>query len=219
MGYKVYWNDGAGAANTLLKADLDVITQFSTSSVVADLSDGVDYRFKLVAFNAVGDGAFSELLSIVAATVPAAPSAPTLLSQSDEAISIQWSASPASANGGSPILDYHVYYDNALGGSFTELASTTTPNFSYTLTTVTSGKSYRFKITAINVVGESLLSPEVALIASSLPGTPGTPTKVSADDSPQITVTWTAPTYDGGSDLVSYRIYMNNTHVGSTGAL
>ena len=60
-------------------------------------------------------------------------------------------------------------------------------------------------------MGESLLSPEVALIASSLPGTPGIPTQVSADDSPQITITWTAPTYDGGSDLVAYRIYMNDT--------
>ena len=64
----------------MLKADLPVVTQFSTSTEVADLTDGADYRFKLVAFNAVGDGAFSELLSIVAATVPLAPSAPLLLS-------------------------------------------------------------------------------------------------------------------------------------------
>lgn len=40
LGYKVYWNNGNGAANTLLKADLGVVTQFSTSPLVADLNDG-----------------------------------------------------------------------------------------------------------------------------------------------------------------------------------
>ena len=79
-----------------------------------------------------------------------------LSSQSDEAISIQWSASDVSDNGGSPIIDYRVYYDNALGGSFVPLATTTTPDLFYTLMEVTPGLSYRFKITAMNVVGESL---------------------------------------------------------------
>ena len=123
-----------------------------------------------------------------------------------------------SDNGGSPILDYRVYYDNALGGSFEELASTTNPDLFFTLTTVTPGLSYRFKITAVNIVGESLRSSEVAIIASSLPSVPGTPQYVSADDSPQITISWTAPSYDGGSDIVSYLIYMNNTHVATTTA-
>ena len=177
IGYRVYWNNGSGGnAVVLLENDIGVVTQYSTTSAIADLTeDGAQYRFKLVAFNAVNDGAASESIAIYAATVPATPDAPTLLSQSDEAISIQWSASPTSANGGSPILDYRVYYDEGLGGSFSQLTDTTTPDFEYTLTNVVAGEIYRFKITAVNVVGESLRSSEVALIASSLPSTPGTP--------------------------------------------
>ena len=95
----------------LLESEIDVVTQYTTTSAVADLTDGAQYRFKLVAFNAVSDGAASESVAIYAATIPATPDAPTLLSQSDEAISIQWTESPESANGGSPILDYRVYYD------------------------------------------------------------------------------------------------------------
>ena len=137
------------------------------------------------------------------------------------AISIQWNANvdDVSGHGGSPITDYKVYYDNALGGSFFELAETTNPDLYYTLMTVEPGLSYRFKITALNAVGESLKSSEVAIIASSLPSIPGTPQKVSADDSPQITIQWSIPDYDGGSDIVSYKIYMNDTHIGDTPAL
>lgn len=60
IGYKVYWNDGSGVPNKLLESELDVVTEYSTSPTKTDLTDGADYRFKIVAFNAVGDGAFSD---------------------------------------------------------------------------------------------------------------------------------------------------------------
>ena len=65
-----------------------MVTQYSTTPAVADLTDGAEYRFKLVAYNAVGDGAASDQVTIVAATVPGTPATPELLSQSDVAISI-----------------------------------------------------------------------------------------------------------------------------------
>ena len=60
LGYRIYWNNGSGAANQLLVEDLDVTTEFSTSPTVSDLNDGAEYRFKILAFNAVGDGLISE---------------------------------------------------------------------------------------------------------------------------------------------------------------
>ena len=56
------------------------MTQYSTLEHTSDLTDGAEYRFKLVAFNAVGDGAISNQVAIVAATVPNTPDAPALLS-------------------------------------------------------------------------------------------------------------------------------------------
>ena len=64
-------------------------------------------------------------------------------------------------------------------------------------------------------MGESLKSSEVAIIASSLPSQPTTPVKVSADETPQITIQWTAPAFNGGSSIQNYYIYMNNTQVGT----
>jgi hypothetical protein len=148
-----------------------VVTQYSTSTSVADLTDGAEYRFKVAAENAVGDGAISDGVAIYAATVPNAPAAPTMVSQSGTSITIQWTDNGSSDTGGSPVFDYRIYWDNAAGdGVFTELAETTAPDFTFTTGDVEAGYNYRFKITAINIVGESLKSPEVAIIASSLPG-------------------------------------------------
>lgn len=60
LGYKIYWNNGSGTTNILLESALDVVTQYSTTQAVSDLTDGAEYRFKLVAFNAVGDGDISD---------------------------------------------------------------------------------------------------------------------------------------------------------------
>ena len=62
---------------------------------------------------------------------------------------------PVGNNGGSPVLDYKVYWDNGDGlGVFTLRKSTTTPSLTYTESTVVPGKIYSFKIAAVNIVGE-----------------------------------------------------------------
>ena len=130
-------------------------TQYSTSPQVASLTAGALYKFKTAALNAIGEGNLSDEVSIYAATVPGAPSAPTLVSQSDAGISIQWTSLPLDNNGGSPVTDYRVYWDNGegLGQYYLRLASTT-PSLTYTETLVQPGKTYSFKISAVNVVGE-----------------------------------------------------------------
>lgn len=117
---------------------------------------------------------------------------------------------PTASNGGSPIIDYKIYWDNGVGnGNFdTVLASTTYPSLEYTASGLTEGTYYSFKITAVNIVDESLKSTSGRFLASDLPGIPGTPVKVSADAN-QITISWTAPSSDGGSDLLLYHVYID----------
>lgn len=94
-----------------------------------------------------------------------------MVSQSDAAITIRWTDNALADTGGSPVTDYKIYWDNAEGaGDFYELAATTATDFTYTVGSVTAGQNYKFKVSAVNIVGESLKSPEVAIIASSLPG-------------------------------------------------
>jgi hypothetical protein len=68
------------------------------------------------------------------------------------------------------VTDYKVYWDNGEGlGQYYLRVASTTPSLTYTETSVQAGKTYSFKISAVNVVGEGLQSPSIELIAASLP--------------------------------------------------
>lgn len=152
----------------------------------------------------------SSPVSIYAATIPNAPAAPLKKSQSSTTITIKWSAQAANTNGGSTITDYKIYWDNGQANNFVLLAASTHPNFEHTVSSLTSGTYYNFKMSSVNVVGESLQSQITPILASSLPGIPGTPAKVTAD-STSIKISWTAPTNTGGSGLLKYFVYVDGT--------
>ena len=82
----------------------------ATSSVYyADgLTPGVNYGFAIKAINIVGVSDLSSLEIIMSATVPDAPSTPVMVSQSETQITISWS--PSSNDGGSPLIDYKLYW-------------------------------------------------------------------------------------------------------------
>lgn len=86
------------------------------------------------------------------------------------------------------MIDYKVYLLNTGSGSFDVLSSTTNPDKFFTHAGLTPGATYQYKISAVNAVGEGNQSSAFAAISSSLPGIPGTPTKVSADDTPLIEI-------------------------------
>lgn len=74
--------------------------------MVADLVDGKNYIFAVRARNTQGFGPYSPATTLMAASVPGKPAAPTLLSASSASISIQWTQ-PTS--GGTPITNYKIY--------------------------------------------------------------------------------------------------------------
>jgi hypothetical protein len=50
-------------------------------------------------------------------------------------------------------------------------------------------------------------------ITAGVPGAPGTPTE-SASTSSSITISWTAPSNNGGSAINNYSVYMNDGNDG-----
>ena len=72
--------------------------------------------------NIVGLSAYSQSVQILAAQIPDAPTnlANDVQNTKSDRIGLTWSA--PSFNGGSAILDYKIWYDNAKGGSFSVLA-------------------------------------------------------------------------------------------------
>lgn len=92
-----------------------------------------------------------------------------LLTTSDTTIRFTWAE--GESNGGTPVIDYSLYYDQGLGSDFILLADSLTLN-EYQTTDITAGTSYKFKLTARNTVGQSLFSDTLTVLAAKDPDAP-----------------------------------------------
>lgn len=144
------WNEWSSAGNA--NADYPEYT-------VTGLTNDTTYDFQVRARNTVGPGESTETLS----ETPKAkkPSKPTGLSASagstTGSVDLSWTAPDAN---GSPITDYKVAYCKYDNGwkSWTSYTSTGSTSTSYTVTGLETGEVYRFRVRAVNGVGESTVS-------------------------------------------------------------
>ncbi len=139
---------------------------------------------------------------------PAVPGAPTGVSantgNSLGSVNLAWSA-PAS-NGGSAITNYTIYRGTSSGSE--TLVATIGNVLAYADSGLTNGVTYYYKVSAVNGVGEGGQSGETSAVAS----LPAVPTNVAASSGAgSITVTWGAPSGNGGSAITNYKIYRSTT--------
>jgi hypothetical protein len=135
---------------------------------------------------------------------PTVPGAPILNSATagNGSVTLSWSA-PSS--GGSPISGYDVY-DSA--NASTVLSST--PAFvtgtSATVSSLTNNTPYYFEVEAVNSVGDSGASNELAAtpVANSVPGAPTLNSATAGNGS--VTLSWSAPS-SGGSPISGYDVF------------
>ncbi|MFA5941569.1 MAG: fibronectin type III domain-containing protein [Sinimarinibacterium sp.] len=187
--YNVYQGTSAGA-ETLLATGIA-----GTGRIVTGLSNGTTYYFKVAAVNANGT---SPLSNEASATPQGAPPAPTNLTATagDSQVTLNWTASTGASS-------YNVYQGTSAGGE--TLAATGITGTSRTVTGLTNGTTYFFKVAAVNPTGVSALSNGAsATPQGATQGTPPAPTNLTASaSSGQVVVQWTAST--GAS---SYRMFM-----------
>ncbi len=171
----------------------------ATTEIVTGLTNGSSYTFKVAAINSVGTGAQSAASNAVTpATVPGAPTI-TATVPANTSVAITWTA-PAS-NGGSAITAYVVTpYIAGVAQATQTFNSTATTE---TVTGLTNGTAYTFKVAAINAIGTGSQS---AASGSATPATtPGAPTIGTATAGVgSATVTWTAPANNGGAAITGY---------------
>lgn len=145
------------------------------------------------------------------------PDAPTItaVSDGDGAVTLTWRAN---ASNNSPITGYTVSYGTSSAG-FPASAD----GAPQTITGLSNGAAYTFRVTATNGIGTSETS---APSRTSVPfGKPSAPTSArldaSSDGSGRITLTWTPPSFDGGRTVTSYnwRMILNSSMSGSTSGL
>lgn len=181
------------------------------SSPAENLNNVAKIRFKALTthFTGGGPGEGGDSLS------PAAPSAPSV-SGGSSSISVSWSAVTTNSDGSaiSDLSNYRVWRSTSSGSGFSVLATISAPTVSYTDSSVTSGTTYYYKITArdtnSNESAQSSVSSGVSLVASSvgigiIGSAPSsvltqTQTTVTATTTPVVTVT--TPSVQAAATLI-----------------
>ncbi len=169
-----------------------------TTVVVTGLTNGTTYTFTVEALNAAGYGAVSEASAAVTPmTVPVAPTGVTAVAGNGQA-TITFTA--PSNNGGSSITGYRV---TSTPGN--HVVTTTNDDTTVEVTGLTNGTSYTFTVEAMNEVGYGAASAASSAVTPKT--VPVAPTEVTAvAGNGQATITFTAPSDNGGSAITGYRV-------------
>jgi hypothetical protein len=144
-------------------------TATGTNCIVTGLTNGTAYTFKVTAANAKGSGAASNLSATATpVAAPAAPGSPLATANTGKKVTISWTAP---ANNGSPITGYTVTaytWNGSLETIVTPAKKcTTTSATTCTISALTAGTQYTFKITATNAKGTSTAATTAAVTAKS----------------------------------------------------
>ena len=189
-------------------SDSSIWTAFShdvstTASLrVTGLTNGTAYSFRVSAVNAAGIGTASSTASATPVTTPTAATS-VAGTAGDTQVSLTWTA--PTDNGGSAITDYTVESSSDSGTTWTTFVDGTSTTASATVTGLTNGTAYTFRVSPVNAVGTGTTSTASAAVVPVT--TPGVPTDVEATaDGTTATVTWTAPTVTGGTAITGYKV-------------
>lgn len=104
------------------------------------------------------------------------------------------------------IDSYNLQVFNSLTNLWNEVVGETTPFtiLTYTMTEVTMGKDYSFRIRASNVHGFGEYSNTVIVRADDKPGVPSSVT--TSSNGLYVDFIWSAPTSDNGSPITAYKL-------------
>lgn len=140
-----------------------------TSAQVTGLKNDVDYIFRVAASSAAGTSAWSAPSASVRPRTtppppPGPPTAPTSVVGTPGNRQIQLSWATPSSNGGSAITGYSIQIKAVTDASWTPLTGTYQTT-SATITGLTNGVLYAFRVYAFNALGNSPLSDPSAAVA------------------------------------------------------
>jgi subtilisin family serine protease len=178
----------------------------ASSQTLTGLVNGTAYTFRVVAENFVGEGPPSAASAAVRPR--GAPSAPRSVigRPGNKRVSLTWRA--PSSNGGSPVTGYRIEMAKGSGSFTTVVANTGSTSLRRTITGLTNGASYRFRVRAINGAGAGAPSAaSLKVVPRTTPSAPRTVTAVAGTRS--ATVSWKAPSSTGGAPITGYRILVS----------
>jgi large repetitive protein len=167
------------------------------SFTVTGLSNGTPYSFRVLATNAIGNSAPSNPVNAVPRTVPSAPGSLRAVPGNGR-VTLSWLL-PAS-NGGSAVTDF-VIQQSLNGVAWTTITDPVRTLPTHTVTGLTNGRRYYFRVLAKNVAGVGPASN----VANAIPRTvPLAPVLRAAPRTRGALLTWTPPASNGGAAITRY---------------
>jgi len=198
-GYRIERSVNAGSTWTVIVSDT---ASTSTTYSASGLTNGTLYNFRVSALNAVTIGASSLAGSVVPAGVPVAPTS-LIAAPTNGAVVLVWTR-PLN-NGGNEIIGYKVETSTDGGTNWTTaIANTNSTVASTTVSGLTNGTTYSFRVSALNTVGSGAASTSVTSTPASVPTVPQA--LVATASNGQVLLAWSAPASTGGSAVTGYRI-------------
>ena len=197
VAYIVQWGQSASTEHIINDPN-------ATSYTITGLANSTTYNVRVGSSNSFIVISWSPYVpTTTLSPVPGAPTNLIALSKQNGQVPLSWDA--PSLDGGSPITNYIVQY-----GTDPNFATyiTLTPNptsVSATITGLTNGTLYYFRVIAQNANGSGPFSAPASATPSTVPGAP-TGLTATSNENAQSTLSWTAPTSNGGLDITGYLV-------------
>ena len=216
IGYEVYYSKTPNF--TIGATGVTSQSSDTTSISFTSLDSGTQYYFKVTAANEDGSGVASAEVDGYTTSRPGAPTnvAADPGTTADSEVALSWNAPvdkgiKDSSGAADTITAYKAYYSTSpiTDVGAVGLASETSTGTSVTITGLSSGTRYYFRVAALNGTGEGAASVEADTYTNGVPDAPSN-IQAATTAAGEITVTWNAPSpgyYDGSAASLSYKVY------------
>ena len=209
LGYLVEYSVDSGATWTRRP----LLSVFTRSTLITGLTGGTSHQFRVLAVNAIGNSAASNVVTMTPLAF-SAPSAPTSLTGfiSGTSAYISW-GSPLTS-GGTPVTSYDVWRSTDAGATWEVIATRSNLLRSARIDGLTPGVTVSYRVTARNIAGVSVPSNVVTLSLVGV-GLPTPPSSVSATANfTTVNVSWSGAR--SSSTAITDYIVEYSVNVGSS---
>ena len=206
-GYKVEYKTSAATTWTTVTR-----TGTTPSHTFSSLTNGTAYNFRVSATNSAGTGTPTSPVNATPATTPGVPTSLGATAGSTQ-VTLSWSA--PSSTGGAAITNHVIERRTGTTGAWSTVThSAAITGTNYTVTGLTNGTTYNFRVSATNSAGTGAMSNVVSATPAAATA-PGAPTGLGATPgNTQVTLSWSAPSSNGGAAISNHVV---ERRTGSTG--
>ncbi len=187
--YVVQWKSSTQVYSSTRQA-----TVAGSPHTVSGLTNGTEYRVRVVARNEVGLGAWSSDASGTPRGVPGAPEDLSVQRGDSGELAVSWSA-PSS---GSPVTGYEVQWKTAVQQWSSTSRQATASGSPHTISSLTNGTAYQVRVAALAAGGGRTWSLPVPGTPADAPAEPSGVT-VRRGGSGELVVSWSAPANNGAA--------------------